>query len=197
MILKACFNISLTHENNTSWFLLYISIQSDKSSIWTFHGSGDIWNFWGDLILEFSHIAHIRASTFRVHAFCFRQNFLNNFFGNLFFNIFQLFCIIMFLADPGEARGCFTNSLVIHSFINWVRNHFPLVDLRRRHAKTVRDSSPSYKIDYVIVMKTFLNPEGHQNRISGWKVTAILLEGILLIGEASAVRVCDQWGYPV
>jgi hypothetical protein len=27
------------------------------------------------------------------------------------------------------------------------------------------------------VIKTFLNPEGHQNRISGSKVTAILLKG--------------------
>ena len=57
----------------------------------------------------------------------------------------------------------------------------------RRHAQTVRDSSSSYKIDCVIVMKNFLNPEGHQNPISGSKVTAILLKGgILPIGGASA-----------
>ena len=43
---------------------------------------------------------------------------------------------------------------------------FPLIALRRRHAQTLRDSSFSYKIDYVIVIKTFLNSEGHQNRIS-------------------------------
>ena len=67
-----------------------------------------------------------------------------------------------------------------------------------RHAQTVKDNSSSYKIDYVIVIKTFPNPEWHQNCISGSKVTAILLKGwILPIGGASAVRVCDQRGYPV
>ena len=67
---------------------------------------------------------------------------------------------------------------------------FPPTALRRRHAQTVIDSSSSYKIGYV---KDFLNPEGHQNRITGAKVMAILLKGwILPIGEASAVE-----GYPV
>ena len=37
------------------------------------------------------------------------------------------------------------------------------------------------------MIKNFLNPEGHQNPISGSKVTAILLKGwILPIGGASA-----------
>ena len=68
---------------------------------------------------------------------------------------------------------------------------FPPTASRRRHAQTVRDSSSSYKIDYVIVIKTFLNPEGHQNPISGSKVTAILVKGwILPIGGASSGRVC-------
>ena len=39
---------------------------------------------------------------------------------------------------------------------------FPATALRRRHAKIVRDSSFSYKIDYVIGIKHFLNPGGHQ-----------------------------------
>ena len=53
----------------------------------------------------------------------------------------------------------------------------------------VRVSTSSYKIDHVIVIKTFLNPEGHQNPISGSKVTAILVKGwILPIGGASAVE---------
>ena len=51
----------------------------------------------------------------------------------------------------------------------------------------VRDSSSNYKIDYVILIKNFLNPEGHQNPMSGSKVMAILLKGLIwLIGEASA-----------
>ena len=48
-----------------------------------------------------------------------------------------------------------------------------------RNAQTVRDRSSSHKIDYVIVIKNFLNPEGHQNPISGSKVTAILLKGLI------------------
>ena len=68
----------------------------------------------------------------------------------------------------------------------------PLVptDLQRRNAQMVRDRSFSYnKIDYVIVIKNFLNPEEYQNPISGSKVRAILLKGWLLpIGGASAVE---------
>ena len=61
----------------------------------------------------------------------------------------------------------------------------------------VRDSSSSYRIDYVIVIKTILNPEGHQNRISGSKVTTILLEEwILPIGGASAVESLRSTGIP-
>ena len=38
-----------------------------------------------------------------------------------------------------------------------------------------KTNASSYKIDYVIVIKYFLNPEGNQNPISGSKVMAILL----------------------
>ena len=76
-----------------------------------------------------------------------------------------------------------------HSLINWFSEPFPPTALRRRHAQTVRDSTLSYKIGYVIVIKTFLNPEGHQNPISGPKVKDILLKGwILPLGRASSVE---------
>ena len=76
---------------------------------------------------------------------------------------------------------------LIHSFNNSVGEPFPPTALRRRHAQTVRDSTSSYKIDYVIVIKNFLNLEGHHNPTSGSKVTDILLKGwILPIGGASA-----------
>ena len=65
---------------------------------------------------------------------------------------------------------------------------FPPTALRRRHAQTVRDSTSIYKMDYVIVIKNFLNLEGHQNPIIGSKVTTILL--ILPTGGASSGRVC-------
>ena len=47
------------------------------------------------------------------------------------------------------------------------------------------------------MIKTFLNPEEHQNRIRGSKVTAILLKGwILPIGEASSVEGLRSTGLP-
>ena len=60
----------------------------------------------------------------------------------------------------------------------------------------VRDSTSSYMIDYVIVIKNYLNPEGHQNPTSGSKVTAILLKGVdfaywwSFIGGGSAPAAC-------
>ena len=51
---------------------------------------------------------------------------------------------------------------------------FHLTALRRRHAQKVRDVSSSYKIDLFIVIKTFLNPEGHQSPFSNLKVTVFL-----------------------
>ena len=74
---------------------------------------------------------------------------------------------------------------------------FPPTALRRRHAQTVRDSSSSYKIDYVIVIQNFLNPEGLQNPFNGSKVTVILLKGwISPIGGASAVEGLQSTGLP-
>ena len=56
----------------------------------------------------------------------------------------------------------------------------------RRHALTVADGAFSHKVDYVMTFKEILNPEGHPNRITGSKVTAILLNGLILpIGGAS------------
>ena len=75
----------------------------------------------------------------------------------------------------------------------------PLVPtaLRRHHAQTVRDSSSNYKIEYVKVIKKFLNPKEHQSPISGSKVTAILLRGwILSIGGAPAVEGLRSTGLP-
>ena len=63
---------------------------------------------------------------------------------------------------------------------------FPPTALRRRHGQTIRDSSSSYKIDYVQLIKTFLNPDGHHNRIIGSKVIAVFLDGGTLHREGSA-----------
>jgi hypothetical protein len=87
---------------------------------------------------------------------------------------------IFSLADPGEARGCSINSLVINSLFHSFSQSLLPTALRRRHTQTVRDSSSSFKIDYIIVIQNFLNPKGHQNQINGSKVTAILLKGWIL-----------------
>ena len=64
---------------------------------------------------------------------------------------------------------------------------FPNTALRRRYAKTVRDSTSNDKIDYILGIKGFPNLEGHQHPISGSKLTAILLKGLILpIGGASS-----------
>ena len=53
----------------------------------------------------------------------------------------------------------------------------------------VEDGAFSHKIDYVTTSEEILNQEGHQNCITGSKVTAILLNGwILPIGGASAMK---------
>ena len=47
-----------------------------------------------------------------------------------------------------------------------------------------------------MVMRSFLNPEGHQNCVSGSKVTVILLNGLILpIGVVALGRVCACKGY--
>ena len=44
----------------------------------------------------------------------------------------------------------------------------------------VADGAFSHKIDYVTMFNEILNHEGHQNHITGSKVTAILLNGWIL-----------------
>ena len=83
---------------------------------------------------------------------------------------------------PGRSQGLLYKHLRDSLGHSW----FVKISLQRRHALMVGDGASSHKIDYVIVIKNFLNPEGHQNRISGSKVTAVLLMGwILPIGLRS------------
>ena len=42
------------------------------------------------------------------------------------------------------------------------------ISLPRRQALTVADGAFSHKIDYIIIFKEILNPEGHPNRITGY-----------------------------
>ena len=63
------------------------------------------------------------------------------------------------------------------------------ISLRRPHALMVEDGAFNHMIDYITIFWEILNLEGHPNRITGSRVTAILLNGwILPIGGASAVE---------
>ena len=63
------------------------------------------------------------------------------------------------------------------------------ISLRRRHALIVEDGAFSHKIDYVTIFRKILSLEGHPNRITDSRNTAILLNGrILPIGGAPPVE---------
>ena len=63
------------------------------------------------------------------------------------------------------------------------------ISLRHRHALIVEDGAFSHKINNVTIFLEILNPEGHQNCITGLKVAPILLNGwVLFIGGALAVK---------
>ena len=65
------------------------------------------------------------------------------------------------------------------------------ISLRRRQTQTVKNGVSSQKTNYIDIFSDILNPEGHQNRCIGYKVTAILLNGwILPTVGASLGRVC-------
>ena len=46
---------------------------------------------------------------------------------------------------------------------------------QRRHSLMVADGAVIHKMDYVTIVKEILNLEGHPSRITGSRVTAILL----------------------
>ena len=75
------------------------------------------------------------------------------------------------------------------------------IPLRRRQAPMVKNGAFSYKTDYITFFLENLNLKRHQNRITGSRVVAILLNGWIFsigqIGEASRWRVCYQRSYPV
>ena len=64
----------------------------------------------------------------------------------------------------------------------------------------VRNGAFGHKVDCLNILKDIFNLEGHQNSITGSRVTVILLNGwtfpIGQSGEASWWRVCYQRGLP-
>ena len=138
---------------------------------------------------------HLKKLKWKCHFKQMPQKSINLYFlGQFHYNIFFGTWNTIYLTEAGKARGCSTNSFVISSLIHWIIHFsFSSQSLRRRHAQTVTDSTSSYKIVYVLVIKIFLNPEGHQNPTSGSKVTVILLKRwILPIGEVASKRLCHS-----
>ena len=94
----------------------------------------------------------------------------------LYFFIF--FYLLIYLADPGKARGCsITNTFVIHSLTDSLSNPLVKISLRRSHARTGKNGASSHKTKYIEILSEILNLEGHLNRCIGSKVTDILLNG--------------------
>ena len=68
---------------------------------------------------------------------------------------------------------------------------FVKISLSRHHTLMVANCVFNNKIYYVPILWEIINPKGHPNHITGWKSTAILLNGwILPISGASSGRVC-------
>ena len=79
-----------------------------------------------------------------------------------------------YLAHPGKARGCSTNTSVIQAF-----SHSVMV------CEHMFTAPPRPKIYCITISREILHLEGHPNRIAGSKATAILLNGWTLpIGGA-------------
>ena len=129
--------------------------------------------------------------------------------------IFYIF--IYYLINPSCQNGCGTQSYeALCNIFSWPGRSQGLHYKQPRHylIHSVSHSvSPSafsshsftalpipngYKIDYVIVIMNFLNPEGHQIQLIVQKLRLFYWRGrFCLLVELQRWRVCDQRGYPV
>ena len=93
------------------------------------------------------------------------------------------------ISRPGRSQGLLYKqplNQLIHSFIQSLILFLPQF---YGAATPERLEIDLPVIKYVLVIKTFVNPKGHQNPINGSKVTAILLKGLILpVGGASVVE---------
>ena len=56
----------------------------------------------------------------------------------------NMHCVCL-LADPGKARACTTNALIIHSLTDWLTDPLVKISLRRRNAQWVQNGAFSQK----------------------------------------------------
>ena len=83
--------------------------------------------------------------------------------------------------------GCSTNTSVIHALIKQLT--FGKISLWRRHAIMVEDGALSHTMDYVKYFLKIPNLKGHSNHITGSRVMATFLNGLILsIGGASTME---------
>ena len=74
--------------------------------------------------------------------------------------------IIEYLTDPGKARGCATNTVDVHSFINVLsKAHIPHLALRHRQAKMV-------EMVILVIKKTMFNKVGHSKSQKNIKIAS-------------------------
>ena len=96
----------------------------------------------------------------------------------------------IYLADLGEARGCSSNTSVIHYSL-WAFSSFVKIYLHHHHALMDGDGAFSHNIDYVTLFKDILNLEGHPNLSTSSRVTVTLLNGwILPVGLVTSGWFC-------
>ena len=85
--------------------------------------------------------------------------------------------LIKVISSTGQSQGLLYKPLC-HSLIKSVHEPFPPTVLWRRNAQTVRDSSSRYKIDYLIVIKNFLNPKRVSQSRQWFKSYSHFTEGV-------------------
>ena len=68
-------------------------------------------------------------------------------------------CAHLIFSRPGRSQGLLYKQSC-HSLTDLFSNPFPPTALQCCQAQMIKDSSSSYKIDYVIMIKNFLNPNG-------------------------------------
>ena len=124
------------------------------------------------IFVMFCYVEH------KIHTLSSVYRFLKkhpNIYVVLDFSILQLF--ISYTADPGEARGCFTNIVMVNSLTKYVTLFLPRA-IWHRKAQTVKEGASSHKIDHFSQVQDLLNLEGHQNCIYASKVMAGLLKRV-------------------
>ena len=81
-------------------------------------------------------------------------------------------------------------------FLPLPKSWFVKISLRRRHAPMVGSGSFSHKMDYNTIFSEILNLEGHQNKITGSRVTVILLNVLKVVKLVNGGSVING-AYPV